>query len=214
MIPIFFLFLFLFFSYLFFWGIPVFFSNFYVLFLCQSRCAIVERHKSTLECVWWHKQGQSYFRIFRSPFLIASKETRVRLLPSKMEMARSEKPKEQLLLPALQTLQVHCVQCGLGYVFVFMFIHDLAWRAYEACCGYGHPWTLVSFFPSSSELVVAVLRSVWGEWKSIEWQRGGFVWNPDWFHIDIPDIGIWLQSHWKLDGSLFLQARQGPDCEN
>lgn len=27
--------------------------------------------------------------------------------------------------------------------------------------------------------VVAVLRSLQGEWNSIELQRGGFVWNPD-----------------------------------
>lgn len=54
-----------------------------------------------------------------------SKESRVTLLPSKVEieMARSERDKKMKMLPALQILQVQCVQSGRGCVFS-MFIHS------------------------------------------------------------------------------------------
>ena len=45
-----------------------------------------------------------------------SKESRVTLLPSKVdiEMARSDRDNKMKMLPALQILQVQCVQSGRG----------------------------------------------------------------------------------------------------
>jgi len=55
-------------------------------------------------------------------------------------------------------------------------------------------------------VIVFPPRSIRGEWMSLERQSGGSVSDPGLFKIRIQDLGIRLQSHRHLEGSLFFKA--------